>query len=120
MVILVTGANGQLGLSLRKIAPEYPAHSFVFTDLPEGDITDAEGMEAVVKKCGAEAIINCAAYTAVDRAESDKAAAERINADGPAVLAALAVRYGSSISRPITSSTVTPGDLIAKKTPWDR
>ena len=44
MVILVTGANGQLGLSLRKIAPEYPAHSFVFTDLPEGDITDAEGM----------------------------------------------------------------------------
>ena len=94
MVILVTGANGQLGLSLRKIAPEYPAHSFVFTDLPEGDITDAEGMEAVVKKCGAEAIINCAAYTAVDRAESDEAAAERINADGPAVLAALAVRYG--------------------------
>ena len=61
MVILVTGANGQLGLSLRKIAPEYPAHSFVFTDLPEGDITDAEGMEAVVKECGAEAIINCAA-----------------------------------------------------------
>ena len=94
MVILVTGANGQLGLSLRKIAPEYPAHSFVFTDLPEGDITDAKGMEAVVKKCGAEAIINCAAYTAVDRAESDEAAAERINADGPAVLAALAVRYG--------------------------
>ena len=88
MVILVTGANGQLGLSLRKIAPEYPAHSFVFTDLPEGDITDAEGMEAVVKKCGAEAIINCAAYTAVDRAESDEAAAERINADGPAVGAA--------------------------------
>ena len=42
MVILVTGANGQLGLSLRKIAPEYPAHSFVFTDLPEGDITDAD------------------------------------------------------------------------------
>ena len=84
MVILVTGANGQLGLSLRKIAPEYPAHSFVFTDLPEGDITDAEGMEAVVKKCGAEAIINCAAYTAVDRAESDEAAAERINADGNA------------------------------------
>ena len=83
MVILVTGANGQLGLSLRKIAPEYPAHSFVFTDLPEGDITDAKGMEAVVKKCGAEAIINCAAYTAVDRAESDEAAAERINADGP-------------------------------------
>ena len=62
--------------------------------LPEGDITDAEGMEAVVKECGAEAIINCAAYTAVDRAESDEAAAERINADGPAVLAALAVRYG--------------------------
>ena len=117
MVILVTGANGQLGLSLRKIAPEYPAHSFVFTDLPEGDITDAEGMEAVVKKCGAEAIINCAAYTAVDRAESDKAAAERINADGPAVLGTV---VGSSISRPITSSTVTPGDLIAKKTPWDR
>lgn len=94
MVILVTGANGQLGLSLRKIAPEYPAHSFVFTDLPEGDITDVGGMEAVVRASGAETIINCAAYTAVDRAESDEAAAERINADGPAVLAELAVRYG--------------------------
>ena len=94
MVILVTGANGQLGLSLQKIAPEYPAHRFVFTDLPEGDITDAGRMEALVAGCGAEAIVNCAAYTAVDRAESDEAAAGRINADGPAVLAELAVRHG--------------------------
>lgn len=94
MILLVTGANGQLGLSLQKIAPEYPEHEFVFTDLPEGDITDAGGMEAVVKACGAEVIVNCAAYTAVDRAEGDEAAAERVNADGPAVLAALAVRYG--------------------------
>ena len=119
MVILVTGANGQLGLSLRKIAPEYPAHSFVFTDLPEGDITDAEGMEAVVKKCGAETIINCAAYTAVDRAESDEAAAERINADGPAVLAALAVRYvaGCFTYRPITCSTGRERGLTARRMP---
>ena len=71
-----------LGRTLqRKLA----GFTLIPTDLPEGDITDAEGMEAVVKKCGAEAIINCAAYTAVDRAESDEAAAERINADGPAV-----------------------------------
>lgn len=122
MVILVTGANGQLGLSLRKIAPEYPAHSFVFTDLPECDITDAEGMEAVVKKCGAEAIINCAAYTAVDRAESDEAAAERTMRTGRrcSLRSPCGMVAGCFTYRPITSSTVTPGDLIAKKTPWDR
>lgn len=78
-------------------------------------------MEAVVKKCGAEAIINCAAYTAVDRAESDEAAAERINADGPAVLAALAVGMVAGASR-IDDYVFdgNAGDLIAKKTPWDR
>ena len=122
MVILVTGANGQLGLSLRKIAPEYPAHSFVFTDLPEGDITDAEGMEAVVKKCGAETIINCAAYTAVDRAESDEAAAERINADGPAggrcsLRSPCGMVAGCFTYRPITCSTGRERGLTARRMP---
>lgn len=94
MKILITGADGQLGRSLRKIAPEYPQHGFVFTDLPEADITDREAMEALAGRHEPDAIVNCAAYTAVDRAEGDPDTAMSINRDGPAVLGALAARRG--------------------------
>lgn len=87
MIVGVTGANGQLGCSLRKIAGGYPAHTFVFSDLPETDITDKAGVDEWVRSNGIEIIINCAAYTAVDKAESEPDKAWRINALGPAVLA---------------------------------
>lgn len=94
MRILVTGANGQLGLSLRKVAAAHPEHTLVCTDLPEADITDRGAIEALVEKNGTELIINCAAYTAVDKAESDEQLARTINAGGPRTLAAIARERG--------------------------
>ncbi|MBQ5996817.1 MAG: dTDP-4-dehydrorhamnose reductase [Bacteroidales bacterium] len=85
--ILVTGAAGQLGQSIRKLAPFYPAFRFVYGDLPELDITDKACVKAWLTKHAPDVIVNCAAYTAVDRAEQDKETARRVNVDGPAVLA---------------------------------
>ena len=90
MNILVTGGNGQLGLSLKKTSGDYPGHTFVFTDLPDADVTDKEAMEALVKSHSAELIINCAAYTAVDKAESQPEQAEAVNCDGARNMAEIA------------------------------
>lgn len=90
MRILVTGAAGQLGLSLEKVAKKYPQHAFVFTDLPDADITDRDGMEALTERHDPELIINCAAYTAVDKAEDNRPAAQLINTVGPQILGLVA------------------------------
>ncbi len=90
MKILVTGGNGQLGSSLRKISGEYPQHAFLFTDMPEADITDKGCMSRLVSDNGIELIINCAAYTAVDKAESQPELAAKINIDGARILAEVA------------------------------
>ncbi len=81
-----------MGCSLRKISSEYPAHNFVFTDMPESDITDEGCMEELAERHKADVIVNCAAYTAVDRAESEPGLARRINAYGAQVLAGVAAR----------------------------
>ena len=89
MIIGVTGANGQLGCSLRKIAGEYPLHTFLFSDLPETDIAGSGTLETWVERHGISLIVNCAAYTAVDKAESEPDEAWRVNALGAAKLAQL-------------------------------
>ena len=61
--ILVTGANGQLGNSIRRLAAGYPQYAFVFTDVDTLDICDAQAVDAFVKEKQADYIINCAAYT---------------------------------------------------------
>ena len=94
MNILVTGGNGQLGCSLRKIAGMYPQHRFVFTDVPEADITDWACIAALAEKHAIDLIVNCAAYTAVDRAESDAETAAKINVQGSEVLAGVARERG--------------------------
>jgi dTDP-4-dehydrorhamnose reductase len=87
-VILVTGSGGQLGQELQQLAASYPAFEFVFTTLENMPIDD----EAAVEKQFAEKhpayCINCAAYTAVDKAESEPEQAFQANAEGPRVLAA--------------------------------
>ncbi len=86
MNILVTGANGQLGRHMRLLAPE-SAHTWLFTDVEELDITSREAVTAFVKENGINIIVNCAAYTNVDKAESDEATAMRINGDAVGYMA---------------------------------
>lgn len=79
MNILVTGANGQLGNCMRNAA-KTSKDSYIFTDVAELDITDAEAVAKAVKDYDIKVIVNCAAYTNVDKAESDEAFAEKLNA----------------------------------------
>ena len=67
--ILITGANGQLGSELQVLAENYPDWSFHFTDRNELDITRKEEIEVFFKETPLDFCINCAAYTAVDKAE---------------------------------------------------
>ena len=90
MNILITGANGQLGNSIRKITAKYPSYHFLFTDVPEVDITDIALLEELIRTNNIQAIINCAAYTAVDKAETDIELAQKINVEGPRNLATAA------------------------------
>lgn len=85
--ILVTGSNGQLGNEIQAIQHHYPLYTFFFTDVEELDILNATAVNAFVKDNAINYIINCAAYTAVDKAESDKELAYKINAIGPQNLA---------------------------------
>lgn len=80
--ILVTGANGQLGTELKKLIPDA-----IFTDVAELDITNLDTVKNFVSNNHIETIINCAAYTAVDKAEDDIELAQKINEYGPRNLA---------------------------------
>ena len=77
--ILVTGSNGQLGSELRVLAQKYPAYNFHFTDFKALDITNHRAVKAFVKEAHISVIINCAAYTAVDKAESDLEMSTKLN-----------------------------------------
>ncbi|MDR0815434.1 MAG: dTDP-4-dehydrorhamnose reductase [Bacteroidales bacterium] len=85
--LLITGANGQLGNELRKLAPAYAHHRFFFTDVAELDITNPNAIEAFFADNRIDAVVNCAAYTAVDKAESDEATALLINSTAVQYLA---------------------------------
>ncbi len=79
MNILVTGANGQLGNEMRLVSKN-SKDNYIFTDVAELDITDAEAVGKMVRDNDVKAIVNCAAYTNVDKAESDADFAELLNA----------------------------------------
>ena len=85
--ILITGSNGQLGNSLKKIAHNYKHSIFIYTDVSELDITNLENLKQFIKNGNYTDIVNCAAYTAVDKAEEDYDLAFKINAIGPGNLA---------------------------------
>ena len=78
MTILVTGSNGQLGTHIR-IRSACSRHQYLFTDVENLDITDYEAVRQYVDYNHIEVIVNCAAYTNVDRAESDEEAADKVN-----------------------------------------
>jgi dTDP-4-dehydrorhamnose reductase len=79
--ILVTGGNGQLGSEFKAIAPAHPHFDLTFTDLPELDLTDEEALHEYFEHHGFDVVINCAAYTAVDKAETDIEKAYLVNRD---------------------------------------
>lgn len=78
--ILVTGANGQLGNEMRNLSSTDPANRYLFTDVQELDITDLARVQAFLSENVVDYIVNCAAYTAVDKAESDIELCRKINA----------------------------------------
>ncbi|MCX6178206.1 MAG: dTDP-4-dehydrorhamnose reductase [Chlorobiales bacterium] len=92
MNILVTGSKGQLGSELQELSTK-SSHQFFFYDLPELDITSHHDVDRLCRELGINVLMNCAAYTAVDKAETDIDAAFRVNRDGSAVLAACAKEH---------------------------
>ena len=104
MRILVTGANGQLGMSLRRLLSEA-----VFTDVEELDITDAAAIKAMVADHQIDTIINCAAYTNVDAAEDNEPLAELLNAKAVENLA-LAMKEAGGLLVHISTDYVFGGE----------
>ena len=86
MQILVTGYKGQLGSEIQKLAPETD-HDFIFTDIDELDICNETEVDNFFNKNDPDLVINCAAYTAVDKAESEIDKALLLNATAPRILA---------------------------------
>ena len=96
MNILITGANGQLGNEMRRLGAVSP-NNYLFTDVAELDITNADAVMNSVKAASIDIIVNCAAYTNVDKAESDEATAELINATAVGNLARAMKEVGGTL-----------------------
>ncbi|CAM1373831.1 dTDP-4-dehydrorhamnose reductase [Tenacibaculum xiamenense] len=82
MNILVTGASGQLGSEIREKSTEFSQHNYFFEDSKSLDITDSEKVKEVIEENNIEVVMNCAAYTSVDKAESEELNAENVNSLG--------------------------------------
>ncbi len=116
MNILVTGANGQLGNEMR-IVSKSTNDNYTFTDVVEAggvetillDMTDAEAVKRMVKERNIGCIVNCAAYTNVDKAESDEALCRKLNADAPKLLAEAMKEVGGLLVQ-ISTDYVFGGD----------
>ncbi len=113
MNILITGANGQLGCELQRLGQVSP-NNYICTDCAELDITDAAAVGRMLSETKAEAIVNCAAYTNVERAEEDFATADLVNRIAARNLASAAKTAGATLFH-ISTDYVFPGD---KNTPY--
>ena len=82
MRVLITGSKGQLGSEIKELASEYENLQCVFKDLPELDICDAEVLNTFIIDQHINAVINCAGYTAVDKAEEEALIAQKVNSEG--------------------------------------
>ena len=87
MNILITGCNGQLGNEMQLLEKANPQHTYFNTDVAELDITNQQAIETSVAENAIDGIVNCAAYTAVDKAEDNEELCQRLNAEAPAYLA---------------------------------
>jgi len=137
--ILVTGSKGQVGQELQALASSFPNFKFVFVDVDDLDITDGKAVQEFMQKIKLDYCINCAAYTAVDHAESNAEIAKKVNVDGVYHLAQACLLHGAEFfqlstdyvyhnnwNQPLTedaptepksvyASTKLEGDLMAQK-----
>ncbi|RZJ67918.1 MAG: dTDP-4-dehydrorhamnose reductase [Flavobacterium sp.] len=97
MVVLVTGASGQLGQALRSVKNQYGSIDFYFADSTEGDLTNPESLKTLFEKTKPDFCINAAAYTAVDKSESEPEKAHAINVDGVKNLAKTCLDYNCTL-----------------------
>ena len=114
MNILVTGANGQLGNEMRRVSKSSGNH-YVFTDVAELDITDLNAIRRIIDKENIQVIVNCAAYTNVDKAEDDYATADLLNNKAVENLSIAAKESGSTLIH-ISTDYVFKGD---RNIPWE-
>lgn len=113
MKVLVTGANGQLGSEIRVLAVDFPNWEFVFTDFEELSITNEKAVLAFFDAHRPDICINCAAYTAVDKAEdaNEQALVEAVNAEAVGFLAAACKQYASKLIH-ISTDYVFDGSAV--------
>ena len=97
MKLLITGAYGQLGNEIKVLSENHAEWEFIFTDADSLDITDENAVTDFVNETSPDFVINCAAYTAVDKAETDIETANRVNAIAPGILANAAKQNGTKM-----------------------
>lgn len=116
--IVVTGANGQLGSELKELHSQYPQFNWVFTTREELDLTDEKSIKAIFEKYKPNWFVNCAAYTAVDKAESEKDLSFAINETAPKIISKLCAENGVKLIH-ISTDYVFHGDGSAPYKPED-
>ena len=112
--ILVTGANGQLGSEIKKISKNYNKYHFFFKDLPELDISDSSRMKNFILLNDIKIVINCAAYTQVDKSEKEIFEAENVNSKAVINIVSILEEINGKLIH-ISSDYVFDGD---KKSPY--
>jgi len=95
--ILITGSNGQLGSEMQQATKRFPNFKYIYTDVAELDICDKNTLNSFVKENGVNFIVNCAAYTAVDKAEDDVELCYKINRDAVKNIAEVAQENGVKV-----------------------
>ncbi|WP_304196944.1 dTDP-4-dehydrorhamnose reductase [Flavobacterium alvei] len=113
--ILVTGANGQLGSEIKMIASHYPHFDFIFTDIDDFPLDQTEVIVANFNRIQPDIVINCAAYTAVDKAEQDTVVADAINHLAIATLASLCTVSGAKLVHVSTDYVFDGSSPVAYK-----
>ncbi|RPH31541.1 MAG: dTDP-4-dehydrorhamnose reductase [Bacteroidales bacterium] len=113
--VLVTGSNGQLGSEIKAIASTYPMLSITFTDIEDLDITDEKAVNQAIQSLRPRYVINCAAFTAVDKAEVEVDLATKLNSVAPSLLAKSCKDNGCKMIH-VSTDYVFDGE---SKTPYD-
>ena len=118
MNILITGANGQLGNEMRLVS-KHSTHHYFYTDVDELDITDINAIRTVVKEYAINVIVNCAAYTNVDKAEDDKEMADLLNHKAVENLAIVAKEADATLIHISTDYVFQGNQCVPCREDWE-